>query len=360
MSSTVVYLIVFVVSVVTVVCDHLSDSLLEQLMAINSYTKCRVDADCAKISDHTFCFGNDADKDGYCRCKENYDMVSRNKTFFACLGRASVMLGCTTPHLSDTGLKSIGPKFYATAGLGEKCEKNMQCQIVLTENSECANSVCRCKNGAHLYKDGRCYVSVLLGDFCRGSANCWLASNQFGNCVYGKCTCKFDNEVPGTDRMSCVHGKKIGEQCESDNQCSLTENTQCKTVCRCSPGFVMSRDQTRCLKAATRFNDVCLENDQCSASLQGSICLSNNCTCDIGFHSLDLKCVKTASFGGPCSNSEECVRDSSHLEVIHCNNGECQCKPGAVNETLGCTNRSNFIVQNSFVVILLGLVLKFL
>uniref|UniRef100_A0A6P7G0D3 Prion-like-(Q/N-rich) domain-bearing protein 25 isoform X2 n=1 Tax=Diabrotica virgifera virgifera TaxID=50390 RepID=A0A6P7G0D3_DIAVI len=333
MSSTVVYLIVFVVSVVTVVCDHLSDSVLEQLMAINSYTKCRVDADCAKISDHTFCFGNDADKDGYCRCKENYDMVSRNKTFFACLG---------------------------PAGLGEKCEKNMQCQIVLTENSECANSVCRCKNGAHLYKDGRCYVSVLLGDFCRGSANCWLASNQFGNCVYGKCTCKFDNEVPGTDRMSCVHGKKIGEQCESDNQCSLTENTQCKTVCRCSPGFVMSRDQTRCLKAATRFNDVCLENDQCSASLQGSICLSNNCTCDIGFHSLDLKCVKTASFGGPCSNSEECVRDSSHLEVIHCNNGECQCKPGAVNETLGCTNRSNFIVQNSFVVILLGLVLKFL
>ncbi|XP_072385573.1 uncharacterized protein [Diabrotica undecimpunctata] len=286
MSSTVVYLIVFVVSVSTVVCGNLNDSVLEQLMAINSYTKCRVDADCAKTSDHAFCYGNDADKDGYCRCKENFEMVSRNKTYFSCLG--------------------------------------------------------------------------LLGDFCRGDPNCWLASNQFGNCVYGKCTCKFDNEVPGTDRMSCVNGKKIGEQCDSDNQCSLTENTQCKTVCRCSTGFVLSRDQTRCLKAATRFNDVCLENDQCSASLQGSICLSNNCTCDSGFHSIDLKCVRTATFGGPCSHSEECVRDSSHLELIHCNNGECRCKPGIVNETLGCINRSNFIIQNSFVVISLVLILKFL
>ncbi|XP_057662697.1 prion-like-(Q/N-rich) domain-bearing protein 25 [Diorhabda carinulata] len=301
--------------------------------SINSYTRCRVDSDCMKMSDNSFCFDNDADKVGFCKCREGYDMVSRNKTFFACLG---------------------------PAGFGEPCEKNMQCQLILTENSECYESTCRCKDGSHLYKDGRCYVSVLLDDYCSSDGNCWMMDNKFGNCVYGKCICPFDKQVPNTEKNDCIEGRNLGESCDNDNQCILVENTQCRVTCRCATGFVLSRDETRCLRAATRFFDYCEENEQCSAYLQGSTCISNNCTCSEGFHNWNTQCVRSAGLGGYCSSIEECIPDPKFSNVINCIDGNCQCLPGSFDEQLGCNRAVSQQAGYIFIFILSSSVLKFL
>ncbi|CAG9860994.1 unnamed protein product [Phyllotreta striolata] len=302
------------VFITSVVCQQETDFSLRQSNLI-SYSKCRVDKDCLNISNNSFCFDNDAEKIGRCKCRDGFDMISRDKSHFDCL---------------------------AAAGYGQPCEKNMQCQLILTEIAECHLGICQCKEGAHLYKDGRCYLGVLLDDFCQSDANCWLQGDKFGNCVFGRCTCKFDKEVPNEDKTDCITGKKLGELCNSDAECSITYNTQCRVKCQCAPDFVLSRDQTRCLRAATQFTDICEENDQCSAFLEGSICANETCTCEKGYHGYGNRCVKTVALKGSCASLDECILDERDSNALGCVDGTCECLKGVVNETLGC-NRGELI-----------------
>ncbi|KAJ8972205.1 hypothetical protein NQ317_019830 [Molorchus minor] len=228
--------------------------LLEEQRVV-SYQRCLLDADCQRVSDNSFCFGNDDNKVGICKCTSGYELLSRNRTFFACL---------------------------QNVGWDESCEKDVQCYFMLSNNAEC-DTTCKCKEGSHLYTDGRCYPSIRLGDYCQTSANCLLKDSTFGNCVDGKCECKFDKQMPTEDAMSCVDSKNLGEPCDNNDQCSFILDAICRVTCRCSSGFVMSRDENKCLKAATTFFEQCQENAQCSEFLQGSSCNNGNCTCQDGF-----------------------------------------------------------------------------
>ncbi|CAH1111546.1 unnamed protein product [Psylliodes chrysocephalus] len=314
MTSCIYFLVIFLSVCLTVFGQKFG---LEQFNLV-SYTQCRFDSDCVKISKNSFCFDNDADKIGNCKCRDGFDMVSRNRTFFACLG---------------------------PAGYNEACEKNMQCQLILTENAECYNLACRCKDGAHLFTDGRCYVSVLLGDFCQSDGNCWMTGDNFGTCKFGRCSCKFDREVANEDKVSCVIGRDLGELCSNDAECTLTPNTQCRVSCRCAAGFVLSRNQTTCLSAATNFFDSCEETDQCSAFLTGSICTSNKCTCPEGFHGYSNRCIKSAAIGSSCSSTEECIPEAKYSDTVQCTGGTCKCVQGMISEMLGCNRGHNFAIS---------------
>lgn len=52
-----------------------------------TYTKCRVDTDCLRVSNNSFCFDNDDNKVGRCKCLDGYELLTRNKTSFSCLKR---------------------------------------------------------------------------------------------------------------------------------------------------------------------------------------------------------------------------------------------------------------------------------
>lgn len=47
-----------------------------------TFQNCRDDLDCRENS---FCYGNDLVNRGKCRCKENYILMDRNRTFYECL-----------------------------------------------------------------------------------------------------------------------------------------------------------------------------------------------------------------------------------------------------------------------------------
>ncbi|KAG5892837.1 hypothetical protein JTB14_032431 [Gonioctena quinquepunctata] len=314
-------LLVFVIAVFVSVSGQEPDNLFQERLV--TYTRCRDDRDCKTISTNSFCFNNDAEVIGKCKCLAGYELVSRNRTFFACL---------------------------KTAGYGEPCEKNVQCQLTLTENGECSAGTCQCKPGAHRYLDGKCYVSVLLDDFCQSDGNCWMSNGIFGSCLFGRCTCKYDEEVPTVDKTSCVEARKLGELCNDDNHCSIVPNAVCRVSCKCGPGYTMSRDQTKCLRVATEFFELCEENDQCSAFLQGSICSNATCTCQKDQHGIGSRCARSVPISGECTGPEECVPEQKHLGLINCVDGYCQCAPGVVDETIGC-NSSSVLYHSSILII---------
>ncbi|XP_023311518.1 multiple epidermal growth factor-like domains protein 10 [Anoplophora glabripennis] len=275
-----------------------------------TYHRCLLDSHCQNINENSFCFDNDNNRVGRCKCIDGYELLSRNRTFFACL---------------------------QNAGWEEPCEKNIQCYSTLSTDAVC-DGVCKCAEGAHRFTDGRCYQSIRLGDFCQTGGNCLLSDGTFGNCIDGKCDCKFDRQIPTEDAMSCVEARNLGEICDNNDQCSSIPYAVCRVSCRCAPGYALSRDGTRCLETATQFFDPCEENAQCSEFLQGSFCNNGNCTCEDTHHGYGTRCTRSAGLGGTCSGMEECIPDPRFSNVANCIDGTCQCLPGTVDETIGCNS----------------------
>nr|CAH7758838.1 unnamed protein product [Callosobruchus chinensis] len=291
-----------------------------------AYTGCRNDLDCTRISNNSICYGNDSNSLGKCKCSSNYEMLTRNKTHFDCL------------------------KYV---GYNESCEMDIQCQKSLTEIGVCEKGICQCMERAHLYTDGRCYVSILLGGFCQVDGSCYLKNGSFGHCVDGRCACVKDTEVPTEDRTSCVDGRYLGETCTTDDQCGLVDNAVCRVVCKCAVGYALSRDEKRCLKAATMFDDICEESEQCSAFLTGSICKSGNCTCAEGHHGYGSKCVRSVKIGDECVDQPECIPDPKYNNVADCVKNVCTCFPDAVSDVVGCG--AHWMTPGSIQVLLMGI-----
>lgn len=58
-------------------------------------------------------------------------------------------------------LKKANCRFILDSAYGETCVENIQCQITLTINSVCdfTTKTCMCADNAHLFTDGKCYMS---------------------------------------------------------------------------------------------------------------------------------------------------------------------------------------------------------
>ncbi|KAF7276374.1 hypothetical protein GWI33_010424, partial [Rhynchophorus ferrugineus] len=98
-----------------------------------TYQRCNLDRDCREFS---FCYGNDNanNKTGYCKCKSGYELLLRNRTFYAC---------------------------RKLANYNEECEYDIQCSEDLGSLAKCNNGLCGCGEGSVRYSyDGICYNSV--------------------------------------------------------------------------------------------------------------------------------------------------------------------------------------------------------
>ncbi|CAH1983638.1 unnamed protein product [Acanthoscelides obtectus] len=86
-----------------------------------------------------FCYGNDAGQLGKLQMRGRFRTVDKgNATHFSCL------------------------KYV---GYNEPCEIDIQCHKNLSIYAVCKEGKCQCMENAHLYTDGKCYVSLLLEDF---------------------------------------------------------------------------------------------------------------------------------------------------------------------------------------------------
>ncbi|ENN79326.1 prion-like-(Q/N-rich) domain-bearing protein 25 isoform X1 [Dendroctonus ponderosae] len=292
-----------------------------------SYQRCRTDSDCRANS---FCYDNDNTRVGLCKCQAGYELLFRNRTDYSCLKLAT---------------------------WGEECEISAQCVDNLGGLATCQNT-CGCQEKTYRYPyDGRCYRSVLLDDFCRTDANCILEDGTYAFCTDGQCECNIGLR-PSADRKRCVNVRNLGQNCSDDYQCSFIGNSVCREICRCAVGYVVSRNETTCLKAATYFFDSCEENAQCSEFLRDGICNNGNCTCESGYHGFETRCVRTARIGQACSASEQCVPSTELLSVANCTAGVCQCAPGATDSSgrVECSNNTSKVRISSFLFALCMLV----
>ncbi|XP_030751960.1 multiple epidermal growth factor-like domains protein 10 isoform X2 [Sitophilus oryzae] len=291
-----------------------------------SYKSCRLDIDCDLNS---FCYNNDNanNRTGSCKCQSGYELLLRNRTYYAC---------------------------RKLAKYNEECEFNIQCVTDMGSLAVC-NGVCTCPEGTNYYPwDKRCHAINLLGEYCRTDGNCVL-ENGYAYCVDGKCECNI-GEIPTPDRNRCITGSKLGGSCADDAECAGTENAVCREVCRCQVGYVISRNESTCLKAATYFLETCDESTQCSEFLTDSVCLNNTCVCQAGRHGYQNKCVRTSGIGFRCRDVEECITSTEQSTLVNCIDGVCQCLPGVVDESLGCYNSAFLPSFNSYIVVLFCLI----
>ncbi|XP_076253295.1 prion-like-(Q/N-rich) domain-bearing protein 25 isoform X2 [Rhynchophorus ferrugineus] len=307
-----------------------SGLVLERLV---TYQRCNLDRDCREFS---FCYGNDNanNKTGYCKCKSGYELLLRNRTFYAC---------------------------RKLANYNEECEYDIQCSEDLGSLAKCNNGLCGCGEGSVRYSyDGICYNSVLLGDFCLTDGNC-LLENGSAYCLDGRCECDI-GYAPSVDKKRCVLSRSIGQNCSHTEECGSTPNSECREVCRCQTGYVISRNGSSCLKAATYFYEPCEENGQCSQFLTDSVCSEGNCTCQIGRHGYSNRCVRSSGIGQGCKSIDECITDSRLSSSVDCVDGLCQCLSGVVNESLGCgsggTHVSTSLLSTIYYIAISYLLLK--
>ncbi|XP_044259706.1 multiple epidermal growth factor-like domains protein 11 isoform X2 [Tribolium madens] len=265
---------------------------------IQSYVSCRTDADCKKNS---FCYGNDDDKYGKCKCNSGYELNNRNASFYECL-----------------------PRVY----LGDACEEDFQCQLVASNLAVCNQfKICDCSPESHK-SDKMCFADIKLGEVCMVDQNCLLSDGQYAFCVAGICTCRKD-ETPSPDRTLCLGSRNLGEPCKSDKECLSVPNTRCLEKCVCDTTYTLSRNETECVKAATKFGDPCDFDGQCSKFLTDSVCNNGACGCLSHLHEYGSRCVRTKQIGQSCEKNEECIYKKEMNGNVRCENKKCMCLFGS-------------------------------
>ncbi|XP_015523591.2 prion-like-(Q/N-rich) domain-bearing protein 25 isoform X1 [Neodiprion lecontei] len=388
-----VFLILFLESLLLLngsVSSASSDSGLESsLLSRVSTWDCSSDTDCT--------ISNSSCVDGYCECAGGY-MYNANMT--SCI-------------------------LVATA-YGDSCTEILQCSTYLLTGGVCEDSVCTCGDGYH-YIHGRCYASSGLGEACEADVNCYVnADNEATSCVDGVCVCSdgfyqreyrtcrrggysegdecavdidcqfengvcnssyvctYDTTVNTTTTRLDVEGRvtrslgrddenaTVGTECVSNDNCSTLANSKCgaagtcicnrayfassdlstcvpeigeecsddddvtitNSLCRngtwsCGYSTVTSLTQKICRKTTKVYNYSCLWDEQCYIFGPDASCQSKRCLCDEGSHWVEeeLFCWVNKGIGESCQADEDCYVEDLDVE-LSCSNSVCTCPNG--------------------------------
>jgi hypothetical protein len=225
------------------------------------YGTCDIDKDCKKNS---FCYGNNPTTAGKCKCLEGFTLITLN-------GNVQCIKGVK---------------------LGEACQDDIECTLEAGIEAICDKSKkCSCNDKSHA-KNGTCYRTSNFGESCITDHNCLLSPGNYGVCVNNRCACRI-NQMLSKDKSRCLYQKKLGENCDFDEECSSVLNAQCLKTCQCVTEFIPSTDNTLCLAIARQFFDPCQTEKECSVHLKKSICKNGQCICSQTLHIEGKSCVET-------------------------------------------------------------------
>ncbi|XP_056641998.1 prion-like-(Q/N-rich) domain-bearing protein 25 [Diorhabda sublineata] len=125
---------------------------------------------------------------------------------------------------------------------------------------------------------------------------------------------------------------KIGETCETSNDCNI-DAAECRQYrCECKDGYVQSTDSKKCLIVSEGINSGCEDSSQCYHKVPDSVCRNNKCICE-GKHEFQGLCYKSVGLGEACESDPEC----SIIQFSKCLDSVCSCDAGYVaskNESL--------------------------
>nr|CAD7431270.1 unnamed protein product [Timema monikensis] len=125
----------------------------------------------------------------------------------------------------------------------------------------------------------------------------------------------------------------LGGYCLQSYHCR-TNNTLCaQQVCACSVNYVPSFDNIECLPVRYRFNESCVENQQCNLT-EGGLCKVQRCECQDDYRITDnlSRCVRAVGLNGRCLTDSECfLQAHAHqTQRTTCVNSTCVCNSGFI------------------------------
>nr|CAD7406186.1 unnamed protein product [Timema poppensis] len=125
----------------------------------------------------------------------------------------------------------------------------------------------------------------------------------------------------------------LGGVCTQSYHCR-TNNTLCaQQVCACAVSFVPSFDNIECLPVRYRFNESCVENQQCNLT-EGGLCKVQRCECQDDYRITDnlSRCVRAVGLNGRCLTDSECyLQAHAHqTQRTTCVNSTCVCNSGFI------------------------------
>nr|CAD7575180.1 unnamed protein product [Timema californicum] len=133
--------------------------------------------------------------------------------------------------------------------------------------------------------------------------------------------------------IECNDFSALGGVCTQSYHCR-TNNTLCaQQVCACAVSYVPSFDNIECLPVRYRFNESCVENQQCNLT-EGGLCKVQRCECQDDYRITDnlSRCVRAVGLNGRCLTDSECyLQAHAHqTQRTTCVNSTCVCNSGFI------------------------------
>ncbi|XP_063703380.1 rh5-interacting protein-like [Culicoides brevitarsis] len=221
-----------------------------------------------------------------------------------------------------------------TTGFEGSCVYNEQCSVYgAAFCSKITPKTCQCHAYATYNKEKElCEMKEGVGEYCEIDSMCSVPNTRCNE--QKSCVCK-DNYLENDGK--CMPA--IGAECKESEDC-VQENSECvkvtnekrstrfsmdeKKYCTCKKQFVHADGQ--CLKKATKYEDDCKTDDQCTPLLgEMGKCINRTCKCDIIHHHKDDRCYEKTPLDAPCERSSQCFV-TSEPDTVECRNSQCKCK----------------------------------
>ena len=235
---------------------------------------------------------------------------------------------CTAGYIYNGNMTSC----IRVAGYGENCEESIQCSRYLYSGGTCVKNICECAEG-YYYMHGRCNAYTGLHKGCYKDDDCYVyADYKAAFCNNGICKCS-----PGfyqREYRTCrPEGKKIGDACTINNDCTFNSNANCDDFkCAVSgdkrvPESYSTNDlfESDAVEKDTSSVVNCKTDKDCTI-LNNALCgPSGTCICKRAyFREGNGTCVP--ELGEACQGTD----DNNDIENSECRNGIWTCKAGYI------------------------------
>ncbi|XP_072759254.1 uncharacterized protein [Anoplolepis gracilipes] len=271
--------------------------------------------------------------DGYCMCPN----VDNGVNF------------CSSFHVQET--KISGPLFYRTCKLHQDCKyMGGFCNKTISQ-CDCVKDYVPATDKQHCVRKVRA-----IGAACTDENQCstFLANTT---CENEKCVC-----ISGYHYVEHACWRKAGYRrpCRKNQECSHIEGVICANmICECASGTVLNMDGMKCLTAAMKIEDDCVESAQCSATFANSLCLDKKCQCESGYHYEHelTRCFPNKALDDECANNYYCYQAedyennfSSPIKSVMCEANRCTCVENFVRQEDKCVSAGSSLLETSIIV----------
>lgn len=114
-------------------------------------------------------------------------------------------------------------------------------------------------------------------------------------------------------------------------------------ICVCPPTFIANSLNTKCLPVTNGYGSSCLDNVQCSHSLNGGgVCENDICVCTKGYHYFLGQCWKTAGLGESCKHNANCFVSNDFEAAVCSENKICACSPNYYQREYSSCRRESY------------------